>query len=520
MNNTTPGYYALKPLSNILINENAVPLQQYVSGIGLTGTASFDFNSIYLDGWAQEFLAATEHFISVFFPPSITRKIDPDIARILKVKVALGNVIPGGAAAMLPAISDTAQLKEVRSALQKALLANLSEGYAVTAVCVSKDNEVTLYRQYDPIDNNPVPLRAFPQVPALSSQAITPTYPDAGTIARAIQIDYSFTFSSNNAYQDTIYISIDHPHTSLNSAIANNDTDLFNSLAQFAIAYPILQKDLPEKYNPAEDHDPVLVIAIKTFADMAEAIAAAWAGYWSKHIVHSNTIPGYTYSLNKQFDAAGPGYIESVTLKMHGNETALVPILFLENTQMTASRISDSEYIYKSATKGNGGNMKIKLAGINIFSAEEWNSSMCIVRNNFEGIDPAFVFKTAVASFAGPTLPEIVQNGKITLDNAPRIVALANLFITLFTGVTAPPSINVTISYATIIHEGLPPVSVPVLQIKDVVYSEALVNEVDNQLTNWLNTNEPDNKGHFVMQLTVFNVSNKPVLILNNIQFE
>lgn len=525
----TWSYYALRPIDNKLIS-HTVSIREYESGKGLTAPGNRIYTAVDMEQWAQSFLEAIELFTGIFFSPSDNRIIHPDVARALKAKVALSEAIPKAVSALFlasPAGED--QITAARKALETALLKNLSEGYRVSTILVGKDNSVALFIPGKstgfPNERIPVPLRLFPSVPALLSQACKATYPEATTADEAKQFDYTFRFACGPYYQDSLYIHFDKTMRISGNA-AENITGLFASLAQFITTWPALKNDLPEKYDPAAQPDKVADIAMKTFADLVDRVTDAWLGYWESHSNHAPGIPANSYILTKRYRLGNPTLLDVVFLSIPEHGALTLPVIATNDTdgnlrQLTPSKISDSKWMYSpgSAMDSHGTEFEFTFTGNDLFSTTPMYPELCLLRNNFDHTDPQFVFVTGNAAFPNVDIPSIVQNEAIVLDNATtRVAALKTFFKQLLSAADTLQQLGSEVSFA-IQNDGLPPLILPVLQIPNTVYSESLVSSIDEHLTSWLDA-QGDVKGYFSMALAFFNEQHLPVLKLRDVRFQ
>ena len=142
---------------------------------------------------------------------------------------------------------------------------------------------VHLDTRIGPVDV-PIALRAYPTPPTMITQSAAPSYTSLGETAstrldRAKQWDYTFSYRSESAEQDTQYLSLAFneridPDVTLQ---ATAPQDLFDWLAQFVTVYPDLQRDLASV--PDSGGGPAAARAISVFADLATEIAATWRTY-------------------------------------------------------------------------------------------------------------------------------------------------------------------------------------------------------------------------------------------------
>ncbi|WP_372022644.1 hypothetical protein P7L70_04605 (plasmid) [Tistrella mobilis] len=128
----------------------------------------------------------------------------------------------------------------------------------------------------------PVPLRAYPDLPALISQTAT-TPADPHSVAEAVHWAYVFTYTHQSADQDQIRIELEfnrQPDPALR-AMLDEDETLFALLAQYASASDTFWQILAGLQAPAAGPgDTVLAATLDTYATLAGKIATRWAAWW------------------------------------------------------------------------------------------------------------------------------------------------------------------------------------------------------------------------------------------------
>ncbi|GGB42500.1 hypothetical protein GCM10011505_24840 [Tistrella bauzanensis] len=127
----------------------------------------------------------------------------------------------------------------------------------------------------------PVPLRAYPDLPALvSQQALTADNPT--TVEAAVHWSYVFTYTHQSAAQDQIHIELEfnrQPEMALRMGI--DDDTLFAALAQYGSASDTLWQILAGLQGPdATAANTVLANTLGTYADLATRISGLWSAWW------------------------------------------------------------------------------------------------------------------------------------------------------------------------------------------------------------------------------------------------
>jgi len=126
----------------------------------------------------------------------------------------------------------------------------------------------------------PVPLRAYPDLPALVSQsAQTPT--DPKSIDDALHWAYVFTYAHQSAAQDQIRLEIEFNRAARSARFAIAEDTLFGALAQYAAASDTLWQILGQlQGDGATSENTVLATALDTYAHLAERVAGLWSAWW------------------------------------------------------------------------------------------------------------------------------------------------------------------------------------------------------------------------------------------------
>lgn len=126
----------------------------------------------------------------------------------------------------------------------------------------------------------PVPLRAYPELPALVSQ-IAETASNPESSEDALLWSYVFTYTHQSAAQDQMRIELEFNRGPVAQRMAITDDTLFQKLAEYASASDTLWHILGAlEHSTAPSSDPVLANALASYAELAAEVSAAWAGWW------------------------------------------------------------------------------------------------------------------------------------------------------------------------------------------------------------------------------------------------
>lgn len=136
----------------------------------------------------------------------------------------------------------------------------------------------------------PIPLRTYPQTPAILSQTDTPSVPDGSlptsypeNVRAARLWKFGFTFQHEDAQQDTSYVNVFFNRANGTGGIsdetgedyATNGVSFFHNLAQCISVLPDMQKDLATLLAPGGDAT-LQQNAVATFADLVANVARYW----------------------------------------------------------------------------------------------------------------------------------------------------------------------------------------------------------------------------------------------------
>ncbi|MFA5262587.1 MAG: LysM peptidoglycan-binding domain-containing protein, partial [Opitutaceae bacterium] len=175
----------------------------------------------------------------------------------------------------------------------------------------------------------PLPLRAYPPLPALLSQTAKPSTPKPAydQYEKALHWDYAFTYQHQSMAPDQFRLEVEFnkpPQLKASNAV----DDLFAKLAQYNAVQPALWallSALPEA-DPLHLPDP-LANAIEVFGDLVKAVADQWDPHWT--VARAEAVRGlnasgapkperyrYTATLDAAFNALdGKWYYTNLILR-------------------------------------------------------------------------------------------------------------------------------------------------------------------------------------------------------------
>lgn len=331
----------------------------------------------------------------------------------------------------------------------------------------------------------PVPLRAYPELPALVSQTAQ-TDDDPKTVDDALHWAYVFTYAHQSAAQDQIKIEIEFNRRPPPTALFKVPIDtLFAALAQYAAASDTLWQILAGLQGPdANAGNTVLANTLDTYAGLAERVAGLWSGWWGvgscdtevaaagrvrpAHLglVHpsrraaSRAEPGAALGSSAPPDAAphefyhylatldyalvdavevyvmltlkrlsadgGVDWPEIAVIRDDGKEVPLKRSDDVEDETRTYTFPSDSTDRVPAFTRLQ---FRCTIPGLHIARYQNANSAVAVIRNaHLLGADgpetcSAFVYSTAQLGFPEPLVPLITVSSRLNIGTWTKTAA-------------------------------------------------------------------------------------------------
>ena len=362
----------------------------------------------------------------------------------------------------------------------------------------------------------PVPLRAYPELPALVSQTAR-SDDDPKTIDDALHWAYVFTYAHQSAAQDQIKIEIEFNRRPPTAKFALKIDTLFGLLAQYAAVSDTLWQILAGLQGPdANAGNTVLANTLDTYAGLAERVAGLWSGWWGvgscdtavaaagrvrpAHVglVHpsrraaSSVEPGaaqdaaphefyhYLATLDYGFVAAVEVY---VTLKLKRLDAdgdvdwPQITVIRDDGKEVPLNRCDDVQDDTRTYTfPTESGDLvpaftrlafRYTIAGLHIARYQNANSAVAVIRNaHLLGADgpetcSAFVYSTAQLGFPEPLVPLITVSSRLDIGTWTTTAAtnpLTALFNKMFDGNPAGREIAVAIRYGYTLVPSDPPI--------------------------------------------------------------
>jgi hypothetical protein len=362
----------------------------------------------------------------------------------------------------------------------------------------------------------PVPLRAYPELPALVSQTAQ-TDDDPKTIDDALHWAYVFTYAHQSAAQDQIKIEIEFNRRPPAALFKAKIDTLFGMLAQYAAVSDTLWQILAGLQGPdADAGNTVLANTLDTYAGLAERVAHLWSGWWGvgscdtavaaagrvrpAHLglVHpsrraaSSVEPGaaqdaaphefyhYLATLDyglvdavdvyvtltlKRLDADGDvDWPEIKVTRDDGKEVPLTRSDHVQDGTRTYTFPSEPADLVPAFTRLA---FRCTIAGLHIARYQNANSAVAVIRNaHLLGADgpetcSAFVYSTAQLGFPEPLVPLITVSSRLDIGTWTTTAAtnpLTALFDKMFDGDPVGREIAIAIRYGYTLVPSDPPI--------------------------------------------------------------
>jgi hypothetical protein len=398
----------------------------------------------------------------------------------------------------------------------------------------------------------PIALRAYPTPPTMLTQSASPSYSCLGETAstrldRAKRWDYTFTYRSESAEQDTQYLSlafnerVDRTASLVDSA----PRDLFDWLAQFVTVYPDLQRDLASV--PVDGGGVAAARAISVFADLATEIAGTWRTYPpvgpARVLPPGMTAEIYTYRMRMARDQASQ---KLTTLTIEQLAAADIDIgwpdvYYVGPSERIALPVSASgptsrTFAYPTGPSGITASapltQELRYSKLDAIALSDAWAGVAVARNEAllgpsgPPTNPSFVYRTPLVRFIDSQTPNLTWNESISIPETVGITGPATLpeFVTpllanLFEwdrGKTRSWTMSVAAQYGYELvqapdDDGLTSF-VPILLRPSFVLdpSQAVpygpfVTGLSSGLTGWASDNRPSlQKGTFALDVSVY----------------
>jgi hypothetical protein len=413
---------------------------------------------------------------------------------------------------------------------------------------------------YIPVINRalPTPPTANDQIATASVGAVSDS--DIVTPSELLQWDYSFSYNYSQAAQDTININITlNKDTSLYSLAAVEETDLFNSLANFITNYPVISADL-DTYLVQINGQSVdqstyekATQAVAAFQSLVTQVSDSYIKKFTKSsmpaeykasvdvtlpivfdaLLDSDSDGNAVYSLhNVTLDGIVASYDSTNNTISNGSVALAAPVMEILSDQYQATPLNPppSNSLLAYCYIANDGSQltleqalavserNVALSGLNVMVYKNALSSLLALRNKFLVPDSqigsvqtmdSFLFQTPVVQFTDPILPRLSWaqyplRNVCPVDEDNVTAYMAGFFNALFQGAGGTLKLSMTGGYEYSLVSSmasLPRTYLPLNMLSPILINidpdtpPAAAMALTQQLESWYNTNQPTTGG-------------------------
>lgn len=399
----------------------------------------------------------------------------------------------------------------------------------------------------------PIPLRAYPVAPTVTSQKVT--YKETTDLNDALRWDFNFTYKNPTSAQDTVGIQLvlNTPGKDANEIKKDGSPDLRQALAQFMESYPQISEDFNSYLI---DRDENLVDkaknAVNAFKEIIREVSDAWSS-WNQ--VDANLVDKQMevssaeaiilrYKVIEMEDEDGSLCIEVVPDT--GNALDLIPEVLIPGYDAKERKTDESgvrTFIYQDANTGTplayanrnaNPSRTVNIPQMNVLDIQNAWGGVQVVRNEelvqdnhgeWLTTNSHFLYRTPVTMFYAKQIPLLQDNKVIDLSTlvskSPSIeTCIEALFSTMADSMKllSEMSVKVEINYCYPISGDNVNVTLPLfltlpvsLNVKDkgTGFSKALADKLLQKLNE---SGLPD--GWFDIRLTVYSLLDEDVPVL------
>jgi LysM repeat protein len=400
----------------------------------------------------------------------------------------------------------------------------------------------------------PIPLRAYPAVPSMSEQSGLASAGDPATVAAAKQWDYTFSYRTQEAAQDTLYLQLQFNQQPAGDLFLAGIVDTLGpALAQFVAAWPEVNTALSSLLSWDGSPDPVLAATVQTFAGLAGALSTGWTAAFLA--APAGTIATtYDYRIDFTTRSSADGLVDfrqSLLLSVLDG-TAVSPTGQFPSISwrpaaggdwllltLAAQTASDAVYLYvEDVPAAEPIEHRLETAGLDVVAWQNAVGSARLTRNEHlvasAATAPPFVCDTGRIAFAAPVVPFVQHDNLIVFNGGdPLDEALTRLFMDLL-GTASPASdyLKVAVEFGYELVVTVAPVRpvasfLPVGFLPTSLYEATLPASIDALITSW-QTGKPfrSTQGLYSLDVTIFttltpsSASKVPILRLNHLVYD
>ena len=292
----------------------------------------------------------------------------------------------------------------------------------------------------------PVPLRAFPPAPSMTTQNQQQNLPADPKLSKVLLWDYCYSYVRSTQVQDTVHtvIQVNIDNNNFKMFAVDNSKKLFEVLAQFTTAQENLNngfnrhlKNVTLQMSPTDETVIQAKGALKTILGLMNA-AVMYFPAWVPSGGADITEAGNYYIIRQGSD---PKYSDRFRVTIEPDETRPVPypdlpLPVMHMTDWTTVAADEKNAYWFTTTKGReivyltpqeGEEMTtrhLSIDNLNIFEYQNAWSGAYVKRNEFFGAklaDDKFVYTSQLAKFANLLIPLIDHAGSIEIYNPERL---------------------------------------------------------------------------------------------------
>lgn len=321
----------------------------------------------------------------------------------------------------------------------------------------------------------PIPLRTYPSPAILSGQRSTPPPAPPQTVSDATLWDYGFTYQYEQAAQDTLSLTVRFNETPTAALAGGAQSDqLFAPLAQFATAWPQLEKDLTLLLDPNLAENPanlqIARVAVQTMTTIVKGVAAVYEPSVEMELAEATPPAGqiFTYDARITFaDGEYSTYILTATSSNGKGPGGRWPQVWWidENGmrhQLTLASEGATTAVYDYAPgviATRRISHELRYTSLGILTQQSGRSGLQVTRNRelllppsttqtAPQTSPGFVYQTPELDFANRLIPLIAHDEPIGIRVSGNLTTdLTTMFTALLGGSGDGDYLTVSVEY-------------------------------------------------------------------------
>ncbi|MEW2116966.1 LysM peptidoglycan-binding domain-containing protein [Streptomyces sp. NPDC005474] len=308
----------------------------------------------------------------------------------------------------------------------------------------------------------PIPLRAHPGVPVLSTQSATPSHPGDPDLARAKEWDYAFTLAYQAAAQDSIELGMffnrltdapPAPPTDVGTGEARLPA-VHVALAQFNEVAAAVEDDL--RLLLTDPADPRVLPALQAFRDLVQRVDHAWSGRSAfAAAAIGDEGEAHWYRVDPLVDEQQPDEFSYLALTA-ADADPLWPTI---DGAAPGLRVGAQALYAHRQPISSPLDLEVALRELDAVEYQNGWSGVSVVRNEnllggtgpADATNPLFVYRTPLSLFSSKVTPSLLADTPAPLTARGGVdlaTALGDFFGVLFDLGSAPPSATFQVKVA------------------------------------------------------------------------